>query len=320
MGENVETLDQNIEAMSDFALCYVFQLGLKYDVFRRILWGRTRSKVVDEVMVSNKEYLEKLLDTYVSLGILGEEGGQLRLNGFEYRFSMSPDDAGRLLPEWVELLEELYKMAGYAFISREHPKILMDFDKGADFWDMRLLMGPYMLAREVAAGILRLEDGMRVLDLGCGSVSPVELGERVGPNGKYLGVDFSPGLLSIARTRVKNSRMDWVYLKEMDIRKLVPKTSYDAVIMSFVLHYFENPGAIVMKALQMLEPGGKLVIIEPFRDEFPNVVALEFFESLTPEFVRFPRASEVVESIERAPYDLRVERVGKSVLAVTSLG
>ncbi|WP_457750912.1 class I SAM-dependent methyltransferase [Thermococcus sp.] len=318
--EIVEKLDQNLGAMSNLALCYVFQVGLKYDVFRKIIGLNSRSELFEEVAVSNKEYLKRLIDTYISLGILEEEGPKLNMRGFDYRFFMSPEDVGRLLPEWVEILEELYKMAGYAFISKEHPKILMDFDKGADFWDMRLLMEPYRLGRRAVSEILKLRDGMRVLDLGCGSVSPIEIGEQVGPNGKYLGVDFSPGLLSIASTRVKNSRMDWVYLKEMDIRKLVPKTSYDAVIMSFVLHYFQDPGAVVARTMQMLEPGGKLLIIEPFRDEFPNVVALGFFESLTPEFVRFPTVHDVINSIEQVPYDVQVERMGKSIIVVTLLG
>ncbi|ASJ13785.1 class I SAM-dependent methyltransferase [Thermococcus radiotolerans] len=319
MNPLAEILDRNLEAIVDLSLGHLLRLGLKYGIFRRLASGMPREELLSVIPVSNKAYLGRLIDTYVSLGFVEESDGILKMPGFSYEFNLSAEDAGKLLSDWVQIVEELYKMADYAFISAEHPKILMDFDKGADFWDMRLLMELNRTYRQLAASLLGLEDGMRILDLGCGSVSPVELGEAVGPNGKYVGVDFSPGLLSIAKVRVRNARMDWVVLREMDIRKLVVKNTYDAVVMSFVLEYLENPGAAVKRAIGTLEPGGKLVIIEPFRDNYPRIAALEFFESLTREFTRFPSSEDIIAAVEESPYDVKVEPVGKSALLVTRL-
>jgi len=319
MNPLAEILDRNLEAIVDLSLGHLLRLGLKYGIFRRLASGMPREELLAVIPVSNKAYLGRLIDTYVSLGLVEESDGLLRMSGFSYEFNLSAEDAGKLLSDWVQIVEELYKMADYAFISAEHPKILMDFDKGADFWDMRLLMELNRTYRQLAASLLGLEDGMRILDLGCGSVSPVELGEAVGPNGKYVGVDFSPGLLSIAKARVRNARMDWVVLREMDIRKLVVKNTYDAVVMSFVLEYLENPGAAVKRAIGTLEPGGKLVIIEPFRDNYPRIAALEFFESLTREFTHFPSSEDIIAAVEESPYDVKVEPVGKSALLVTRL-
>ena len=319
MNALIEVLDKNLEAMMDISLAHLFKLGLKHDIFRRLANGATREELLAAIPVSNKEYLGKLIDTYIALGIVDESEGVLRVPGFSYEFNLSAEDAGRLLSDWIQILEEIYKMADYAFISAEHPKILMDFDKGADFWDMRLLMDLNRTYRQLLVEVLGLEDGARVLDLGCGSVSPVELGEAVGPNGKYVGVDFSPGLLSIAQTRVRNARMDWVLLREMDIRKFVVKNTYDAVVMSFVLEYLENPGAAVNRAIGALSPGGRLAIVEPFRDNYPLIAAMEFFESLTREFVRFPSSTGVIHAVEESPYDVKVDILGKSVLLVTRL-
>ncbi|NJE76921.1 class I SAM-dependent methyltransferase [Thermococcus sp. ES12] len=314
-----EILDRNLEAIVDLSLGHLLRLGLKYGIFRRLAGGVPREELLTMIPVSNKAYLGKLIDTYLALGFVEESDGVLKMPGFSYEFSLNTEDAGKLLSDWVQIVEELYKMADYAFISAEHPKILMDFDKGADFWDMRLLMELNRTYRQLASNLLGLEDGMNVLDLGCGSVSPVELGEAVGPNGKYVGVDFSPGLLSIAKTRVRNARMDWVVLREMDIRRLVIKNTYDAVVMSFVLEYLENPGAAVRRAIETLKPGGKIVIIEPFRDNYPRIAALEFFESLTKEFTRFPSSEDIIAAVEESPYDVRVEPIGKSTLLVTRL-
>ena len=315
----IEILDSNIEAMTKLALGYLIQIGLKYDVFRRLTEGMNRDDVLRAIPVSNKAYMGRLLDTYLSLGLLKREDDLLKMSDFSYEFSLTVENSKKLLPDWLQVLEEMYKMADYAFISPEHPKILMDFDKGADFWDMRLLMTINQTYRRLAVELAGIEDGFRVLDLGCGSVSPVEIGEAVGPNGKYVGVDFSPGLLSIAKTRVRNARMDWVVLRELDIRSIMPKSTYDAVILSFVLEYLPEPGMVLHKALEMLNPGGKLVIIEPFKDHYKLLPALEFFESLTPEFVGFPTASKVVTAVEESPHDVQIETYGKSTVVVTKL-
>ncbi|CAD5244574.1 class I SAM-dependent methyltransferase [Thermococcus camini] len=313
----VEVLDRNMEAMADVAVGYLIQIGLKYDVFKELVQGVSREKLIASVPLPNKERLGRLIDTYLQLGIVEESGGSLRMAEFSYELPLAQERLEKLLPDWIPILEEMYKMADYAFISREHPKVLMDFDKGADFWDMRLLLGINKVYRQLASHLLGLEDGMRIIDLGCGSVSPVELGSVVGPNGKYVGIDFSPGLLSIAMSRVRNEGLDWVALREMDVRRLVVRNTYDGVVMSFLLGYLENPGAVVRKALEMLGPGGRLVILDSFRDLNPRVAALEFFESLTKEFVRFPRAGEILAAVDESPYDAEASVIGNSTIVVT---
>ena len=89
--------------------------------------------------------------------------------------------------------------------------------------------------------------------------------------------------------------------------------------MSFVLEYLENPGAAVNRAIGALSPGGRLAIVEPFRDNYPLIAAMEFFESLTREFVRFPSSTGVIHAVEESPYDVKVDILGKSVLLVTRL-
>ncbi|NJE29464.1 methyltransferase domain-containing protein [Thermococcus sp. 18S1] len=313
----VEVLDRNMEAMADVAVGYLIQIGLKYDIFKELVLGVSREKLIASVPLPNKERLGRLIDTYLQLGIAEESGGSLRIAEFSYELPLARERLEKLLPDWIPILEEMYKMVDYAFISREHPKVLMDFDKGADFWDMRLLLGINRVYRQLASRLLGLEDGMRIIDLGCGSVSPVELGSAVGPNGKYVGIDFSPGLLSIATTRVRNEGLDWVTLREMDVRRLVVRNTYDGVVMSFLLGYLENPGAVVRKAIEMLSPGARLVILDSFRDLTPKVAALEFFESLTKEFVRFPSAGEILAAVDESPYDVEASVIGNSTIVVT---
>src|SRR5690349_9530265 len=57
--------------------------------------------------------------------------------------------------------------------------------------------------------------GERVVDLGCGcGASTLRLAERVGPEGKVLGIDISAPMLARARERARTMR--WVTFHEGD--------------------------------------------------------------------------------------------------------
>ena len=314
MKPSVDVLDDNFSNIARISLFHLFQIGFKYGVFRSLSTPISYDDFLSSAPLSNRTLLGRLIETYLKLGIVREEGRYVKASAFTYHFKLTPRNAERLAVDWVPVHEEIYHMVDYAFISPEHPKILMDFDKDSDFWDMRLSLEINRMYREVITSIAALKDGMRVLDLGCGSVSPVELGRAVGPNGKYVGVDFSPGLLSIAKAKVKEVGMDWVELREMDVRRILPKKRYDAVIMSFLLEYIESPERLVAKAIEMLDEGGKLVILEPFQEVSPYIPAWEFFEGLTKEFVGFPSREQLINSLEHEGIDARVEALGNSVL------
>ncbi|AIF69298.1 hypothetical protein PAP_04435 [Palaeococcus pacificus DY20341] len=266
------------------------------------------------IPIKNKPLLKSLLDTYGKIGVVGTGFNEIWAKDFYYKLALTKEKNKYLIPDWIPIFEEIYKMIDYAAISPEHPKILMDFDKDADFWDMRLNTGLNSVYRHLIKRIGLLRDGMRVLDLGCGSVSPVEIGRFVGPNGEYVGVDFSPGTLSIAKQKIKDLGLDWVILKEMDIRSIIPKRKYDVVIMSFVLEYIPDIQSVIRKAVQALDENGKLVIVDPFRENYPDIEAWEFFESLTKEFVKFPSKAEIINALEYNGYTFIPREFGKSVL------
>ncbi len=315
----IKKLDKNISAMVRISMLHLLQLGLKYGIFARLASPQSRGDILTSVPIGNKALLRNLINTYIEMGIIKESGGKLILDEFSYTLNISPENIPYITPGWVPIFEEIYRMVDYASITPEHPKVLMDFDKDADFWDMRLSLESNSLYREIIAKAGGLKDEMRVLDLGCGSVSPVEIGQHVGPNGEYVGIDFSPGILSIAESRIRSSGMDWVSLRELDIRKIIPKRRYDAVIMSFILEYVDSINRVVKIAMDALEDGGKLIIVEPFRENYPNICAWEFFERLTKDFVRFPSRGAVLNALEASGGNFRIKELGSSVLLITKI-
>ncbi len=315
----IRKLDENISAMVQISVVHLFQLGLKYGIFSRLSEKQPYNALINSMSFGNKSLLKKLLDTYIQLGIIKKENGNIVMDEFEYLLKLSPRNAQHLLPGWVPIFEEIYKMVDYASITPEHPKILMDFDKDADFWDMRLSLEFNSIYRKIIADVAKLHDDTSVLDLGCGSVSPLEIGQFLGPNGKYVGIDFSPGILSIAESRVKSAGFDWVTLKEMDIKKIIPKNKYDVVIMSFVLEYLDSINRVIKTAMSILNENGKLIIVEPFKENYPNISAWEFFESLSKEFIAFPTKSAILNALENSNTEFKFNELGKSVLVITKM-
>ncbi|WP_456420863.1 class I SAM-dependent methyltransferase [Thermococcus sp.] len=313
-----EVVDVNIEHMIRIAILHIISLGTKHGIFSLLAREPTLQELLDAVGLPNRALLVKFVSTLQDLSIVEVRKGRLHLNGFSYTLEVPPEKYDLLLPDWVPIHEEIYRMIDYAFITPTHPHILMDFDKDADFWDMRMNTSFASAYREVMADVAGLGPGSLVLDIGCGSVSPGFFGEVVGYDGLYLGLDYSPALLEIARSRVEERGLS-VFLKELDARLIRPVNEYDAVLMSFVLEYISDTEKVLKNAFETLKEGGKLVIVEPFKDAFENVSALEFFEALNKDFTGFPVASEIKKSLEEAGFDFKTERPGRSVLVVERL-
>jgi SAM-dependent methyltransferase len=94
-----------------------------------------------------------------------------------------------------------------------------------------------------------------ILDLGCGSG---RLAELLQPRTfrRYVGVDFSPAGLEIARA-LKLGQCEFI---EGDFTTWRPRERFDAIVFSECVGYAHDPGAFVASFLPWLAPGGAMVI------------------------------------------------------------
>ncbi len=100
----------------------------------------------------------------------------------------------------------------------------------------------------------------RLVDLGAGAGHMLALlGDRVE---SALGLDLSQQMLNIARNRVVEAGFDFE-LRHGDIFSTrLPSASADLVTVHQVLHYLSDPGAAVAEAARLVEPGGRLLIVD----------------------------------------------------------
>ena len=313
-----KTIDTNINHMISLSVLNLAQLGIKYGIFKAVASRPSYEELLSQIPVPNKPLLKKLIEHLKALGIIEETPSNLILNGFSYVLKFPKEDYMLLLSDWIPIWEEIYKMVDFALISYSHPYVLMDFDKDADFWDIRLSSSFNKTYRDAIINLGEIREDSYILDLGCGSVSPAYFGKFISEDGKYVGVDYSPGLLEIARERVERNGLP-AELKEMDVSLIRTRSKYDVAIMSFLLEYVRDREEVLGKVLEALDSGGKLIIVEAFRDEFENIQAMEFFESLNRSFVGYPAKAEIKKAILREGFDVSFEDYGKSILVVRKL-
>lgn len=99
--------------------------------------------------------------------------------------------------------------------------------------------------RARAIDACRLSPGDTVVELGCGTGSNLPLlRDRVGPNGRVVGVDLTPSMVEQARQRVERAGWDNVSLIRGDASR-PPITGANVVLGSFVVGLLPDPAGAI---------------------------------------------------------------------------
>jgi arsenite methyltransferase len=105
--------------------------------------------------------------------------------------------------------------------------------------------------------------GKKILDVGCGNGNTVlKIAEKVGSNGKAVGIDFSTEGIAEAKKKAVELGLDKVTeFRVADAEKLPYEDNYfDAVISECVVCLTPNKQKVIAEKTRVLKPGGKLVM------------------------------------------------------------
>ena len=114
-----------------------------------------------------------------------------------------------------------------------------------------------------AAGV---REGDTVLDVACGTGDLTEAFAGRSAAGRVIGVDFTPEMLDVARTKqaalpeAVASRIDYRQGDAMDLH--LPDASADVVSIAFGIRNVADPRRAIGEFFRVLRPGGRLVILE----------------------------------------------------------
>lgn len=137
------------------------------------------------------------------------------------------------------------------------------FDRIAGRYDLTntvMTFGVDAFWRRRAIAMLDAAPDARLLDLCCGTgVMTRDLAART-PEGGVTGVDFSPAMLAIARTRVAEPRVEFI---EADALHLpFDDSRFDGAAMGFSMRNLVDIDAGLREVVRVLRPGATFVNLE----------------------------------------------------------
>jgi demethylmenaquinone methyltransferase/2-methoxy-6-polyprenyl-1,4-benzoquinol methylase len=147
-------------------------------------------------------------------------------------------------------------------------KVQALYQSGAKFYDFTTILyrmiGLRMKTyRLLAIEKLSLQRGDQVIELGCGTgLNFSFLMERIGQEGRLVGVDLTPAMLDIARKRIERAGWENVELIQSDIVEYEFPVGVNGVLASGLFGYINEYDRVIKAASESLLPGGHLVILD----------------------------------------------------------
>ena len=136
------------------------------------------------------------------------------------------------------------------------------FEAHAATWDS--IRSLHIADCEIERAIASLLDDRSLgtlLDIGTGTGRMLEL---FAPQARSaIGIDRSSEMLRLARVKLEEAGISGASLRQGDMYALpLGDRSVDSIILHQVLHYAQQPGAAIAEAARVLNPDGRLLVID----------------------------------------------------------
>ena len=129
--------------------------------------------------------------------------------------------------------------------------------------------------------------GLKILDVCCGTGILTQKVANRFPDAEIFGVDFSKGMLSVARSRMQGFDFKVLTSDILDREKMKKLPMFDVVVSSFGIHNVherENKQAALENILPHLRAGGQFIVCDIIRGE--NAAEQKEFDDFQRDFIR----------------------------------
>lgn len=108
----------------------------------------------------------------------------------------------------------------------------------------------------------RLEQGIAVADIGCGSGHAINLLARAYPRSSFVGYDFSEEALVAARAEAVEWGLSNARFEPVDVSRLAEVAAYDLALSFDAIHDQAHPATVLSNIQRALRPGGTYLMVD----------------------------------------------------------
>jgi ubiquinone/menaquinone biosynthesis C-methylase UbiE len=160
---------------------------------------------------------------------------------------------------------------------RQDEYVAAEFDRQARRYDDSLTVRSFQSrTQSLVLEKMRIEKGMHVLDLGCGTgTATLEIASRLEGTGRVVGLDLSEKMLGQAGRKLAElgyANVEFVLGSASDLSY---ESCFDYVISTNVFHHFGDKAGVFSRVWWSLKPGG-CFLVQDICDDFVLMKAVDF--------------------------------------------
>ena len=108
----------------------------------------------------------------------------------------------------------------------------------------------------------RLQAGLDVADVGCGSGHAINLMARAFPAGRFVGYDFSEGGIATARAEAEQMALTNARFELKDVAALDDVDDFDLITAFDAIHDQARPAEVLRRIARALRPNGVFLMVD----------------------------------------------------------
>jgi ubiquinone/menaquinone biosynthesis C-methylase UbiE len=266
-------MDQFMDMATSAALLGVASVADRSGLFAVLagLGPRTISDIAVETGFDAR-YLREVLSALAAGGIVTYDPARETFNlPAEHAACLSDEASPYFLGGWTQMMPAFYRaVPGVAHALREGGGVAYgeyghDVVEGIDRVNspgMRILLTRKWLPA-MPDVLARLEEGMRVADVGCGSGTAVIAMAEAYPNSEVIGFDMDATSIERASTVATAEGVANARFERISGEELPTEPGFDLVTAFDVIHDLARPRGVLRRIKAALKPGGTFLMVEP---------------------------------------------------------
>jgi ubiquinone/menaquinone biosynthesis C-methylase UbiE len=251
-------------------LTKLIEIGYQVGLFEGSRAGPASSEELADRLGLKERYVREWLGAMATSGIYSYDPAS-------GRYSLSDEHAAMLTGDSAQNAAPMSRMINH--FGTHLPKLAACFREGGgipysayrpvftqcmdDVWrrvfDQMLVPG---FIGAVAGLLDQLREGIRVLDIGCGTGHAMNVLAREFPKSTFLGYDIAEDAIARARGEASEMGLSNSKFDVADVANLASDPKYHLITAFDAIHDQQAPDAVLLGVSRALSPGGKFLMVD----------------------------------------------------------